>query len=192
MFLFIFFLILLFVGSHGQSNCGGTPNQLPIVTNTPTLVRTVQNGKLYQVGSPIVDPPLLIAHLYGTPYEMGLAHGQLLKKEINALLPEFNDWILAMVEQYIDFLPTELVEVIETLGLDAALDLTYLATRKYISNDWKNEMQGIADGVGVELDRRFVYESSNIFVCFVFLVVERKENHLTNTFDRKNGTIFFE
>jgi hypothetical protein len=36
-------------------------------------------------------------HVYGTSYQMGVAYGQLLYKEINALVPEFFQYVYAQM-----------------------------------------------------------------------------------------------
>lgn len=36
-------------------------------------------------------------HLYGTDYEMGVAYGQLMKDEINTLVPEFYQYAYSQI-----------------------------------------------------------------------------------------------
>jgi len=55
---------------------------------------TKQNKKI-----PDVSPPLNVLHLYGTPYQMGFAHGTLLKKQINELIPLVMEYIDEQVQQ---------------------------------------------------------------------------------------------
>lgn len=45
------------------------------IIGEPTFIRSVPNGKLYKSGGANLDTPVLLAHVWGTPYEMGFAHG---------------------------------------------------------------------------------------------------------------------
>jgi isopenicillin-N N-acyltransferase-like protein len=130
--------------------CGGVANTNPILTDSPSLVRSVTNGHLYTVGAPLVSPEVMVLHVYGTPYEMGYAHGQLLAKEMNILLPSVLEWIEGQIEQAIDVLPVVIQQIIAEYGLDAALDFTYYATRDYTPAHWFEELQGLADGSGYD------------------------------------------
>ena len=60
-------------------------------------VREAPNGKLFQVGGEAVQPNLLVAHVYGTPMEMGRAYGALLSQEIQQVLGEFNTYLESQV-----------------------------------------------------------------------------------------------
>ena len=71
---------------------------------------------------------LLVLHVYGTPYAMGYAHGQLLQSQIQKMLPAFMKHVESEVDQYVKFLPEDVRGVIEQLGLDAVLDMTHLLT----------------------------------------------------------------
>ena len=104
--LFVVFLFALGVlVAAGANNCNGLPNNLPIVTDAPVLLRTVAQGKLYQAGQG--DNQFFVAHVYGTPYQMGYAHGSLLQKEINLIVDEFYKYMGTQIDQYIKFLPKE-------------------------------------------------------------------------------------
>jgi len=61
-----------------RSNCSGTPR----------LVRSGANAKLFHANNAtgIILP---IVHVYGTPYEMGLAQGQLMRLEIVQMYTAF-------------------------------------------------------------------------------------------------------
>lgn len=86
------FLTLLILGLsynfiQAQTNCHGSLPTQGIYTGAPVLVNQTTNGKLYTVGGS--ENPLNILHVYGTPYEMGLATGQLLKKNILSMYSQF-------------------------------------------------------------------------------------------------------
>ncbi|KYQ91363.1 acid ceramidase-like protein [Tieghemostelium lacteum] len=150
--------IILFVVSFalicGQvySQCSGGLPQYPVFNEQATLLNTTSNGKLYVVGPS--NNTVNVVQLYGTPYEMGYAQGTLLKSQVNEIYDNFFNYITVMVneliEKYADYLPLELVDVIEKFGVKAALDLTADATKKYTPSRFFEEMQGLADGAGLE------------------------------------------
>ena len=66
------------------SGCGGQWNTNPILTAAPRLLTSVPNGKLFQLDS--VSPPILLAHAWGSHYEMGFALGQMLSRPASILM----------------------------------------------------------------------------------------------------------
>jgi len=130
------------------SQCSGQPNTLPIYTDEPKLMNTTKNGKLYQTYAE--DPPLNIIHVYGSPYDMGYAHGLLLRNQIKELMPQVMQHIYDQVDQYINFLPDYIRKLIEEYGVEAALMLTYELTRSYTPQYFYDEIKGISDGSGVD------------------------------------------
>lgn len=61
---------------------------------------------------------------------MGYAQGTLLKDAIQSILPAFYKHIEEEVESYLKFLPQDIRDLIAEIGLDGALDVTYLLTRE--------------------------------------------------------------
>ena len=57
-------------------DCTGTPNNNPIHTDEPQLVKTTTNGKKYMVGKG--DDSVYLIHVYGSPFDWGKATGMLL------------------------------------------------------------------------------------------------------------------
>lgn len=53
------------------------PNLLPIIDGQLSFVREVKNAKLYVAGKG--DDAIDVVHLWGTPFEMGFAHGTIQK-----------------------------------------------------------------------------------------------------------------
>lgn len=123
------------------------PLNQTIIPSNPTLVNSVENGLLYSSGT--AENPVLVAHVYGTPYEMGFAHGQLLGDRIKVMYPQFMEWLFSQINPYLKDMPPLLREAIETLGIDAGLDLTYEWTRAYTPAHFIEEFRGIADGAGI-------------------------------------------
>lgn len=81
---------------------------------------------------------------------MGYAHGVLLKGEINTTIPAFYQHVLQEIDSDINFLPKEIADFISKYGLDGALDLTYEMTKDYIPSYFIEEIQGLANGSGVD------------------------------------------
>ena len=59
---------------------------------------------------------------------MGYAHGQLLKAQIQDVVPSFMNHVEQEIEAYLKDLPKEIQKIIAELGLSGALDLTHLLT----------------------------------------------------------------
>ena len=62
--------------------CNLNPNTRPLVTGDPQIIDETKNGQKLLIGD-LDDPEgnyIYVANLKGTPYEMGLAFGQLFKK----------------------------------------------------------------------------------------------------------------
>ena len=84
----------------------------------------------------IGDPahPITVLCLKGSPYEMGYLHGATLRQEIHAMY----DSLLQSVSKY---------------GSLTLLDIAYHQLEPYIPQAYKDEMQGLADGAGVSLQK---------------------------------------
>jgi hypothetical protein len=91
-----------------------------------------------------------VLHVYGEPYSMGFAHGQLLMGEVNTTIPAFYQYVQKEVDTKIDFIPKDIRDMVSKYGLDGALDLTYELTKKYIPSYFIEEIQGLAKGSGVD------------------------------------------
>eukprot|EP01127_Copromyxa_protea_P021124 TRINITY_DN7179_c0_g1_i1.p1 TRINITY_DN7179_c0_g1~~TRINITY_DN7179_c0_g1_i1.p1 ORF type:complete len:445 (-),score=71.80 TRINITY_DN7179_c0_g1_i1:193-1527(-) len=119
------------------------------------LVSKVKNGKLYQVTIPNSNGTSVssyyLTHLYGTPYEMGYAQGELLGPQINQFIDDTWEYFKSQIGGALPkYFPPWLSNFIETLGLDAALDFTELAVYDFIDSDIFEEIQGISDASGLE------------------------------------------
>lgn len=91
-------LLLTVIGLSLSAECHGSPgdpaiNLNPIWRGEPQLVKTHKYGKLFEVGSGTSKMKLL--HVYGDMYQMGLAHGSLLKVELNQMMKEVWDYLKA-------------------------------------------------------------------------------------------------
>nr|CAG4718850.1 unnamed protein product [Naegleria fowleri] len=132
----------------GFSDCDGAPNSNTIYTKAPVFISSTTNGKRYLAGNG--DDSIHLVHLYGSAYEMGRAYGQLMKNELNQLLPAFEKYLDDFIVNatILDKLPREWAEYIVKFGLEAALDLNYEFTKSYVPQRFIDEMQGLADGSG--------------------------------------------
>ena len=78
-------LVTISIGAY----CNGKPGQYfvnnePIWKQQPRLVKTHKFGKLFEIGNGTTTMKLL--HVYGNMYQMGFAHGALLKDELQKFI----------------------------------------------------------------------------------------------------------
>jgi len=131
---------------HGKPNPAATPNLNPIWTGAPTFVSSATNGTLYTVGEG--EEMVHLLHVFGEPYDMGFAHGTLLKAQLAVMMPALWAYLESQVTSIMQKVPPEIAKIIADFGLDAALDLTYEATREWTGEYFMEELQGIADASG--------------------------------------------
>eukprot|EP01087_Luapelamoeba_hula_P014711 TRINITY_DN435_c0_g1_i1.p1 TRINITY_DN435_c0_g1~~TRINITY_DN435_c0_g1_i1.p1 ORF type:complete len:417 (+),score=67.74 TRINITY_DN435_c0_g1_i1:42-1292(+) len=142
-------LVVCGVSAFGEVHaaaCFGQPNLNPIDPSL-RLVNVVQNGRLFQAGT--AEDSLSVVHVYGTPFEWGVAQGQLLKKEIIYILPTFLKHIETEAEALLPQLPEPIRALIAEYGVIGALDLTYEATFYYTPPAFFDEMRGLANATGL-------------------------------------------
>ncbi len=89
---------------------------------------------------------LHVLHVRGTPYEMGYQHGRLLKNQIQKFLPYF----VGFGEYGIKKKSESFFDLEKDLSPLENLELAYKKMEPFISPEYKEEMQGIADGSGVD------------------------------------------
>eukprot|EP01045_Picozoa_sp_COSAG04_P039950 COSAG04_NODE_11443_length_708_cov_17.676580_1_plen_156_part_10 len=63
------------------------PNRHPLWNQPPRPVTTVPNGARLEAGDPALAPPITVVHVSGSAFEMGEAHGRLMKRELLEYLP---------------------------------------------------------------------------------------------------------
>ncbi|XP_070543586.1 protein dcd1A-like isoform X1 [Ptychodera flava] len=128
------------------------PNLNPIQTDPPVFVKQIKNAKLYMAGKG--DDQFKVLHVWGTPYEMGYAHGTILKAEGKAFFDSVYKYLeekaYSYVNQTVSFLAPWFVKDVIKYGMDFALDLEILATREYTSQYFLDEMKGLADASGID------------------------------------------
>jgi hypothetical protein len=148
----LFFLLV--VVAHCEFDCQGQPNNNPIINEEPVLVKTIANGKKYTVGKG--DDSIYLIHVYGTPYEWGKAAGELMREELQDMIPTYYRYLDEMIAHYIKYMPETWAKVVAEIGLDMALDLNYEITKKYTPQRFQDELNGLADGsmLNMKLFRR--------------------------------------
>lgn len=77
------FLMFILVATALAAECHGQPgsrviNHNPTWKGEPRLLKVHSHGKLYEVGEGTTTTKLL--HVFGDMYQMGFAHGTLLKE----------------------------------------------------------------------------------------------------------------
>jgi isopenicillin-N N-acyltransferase like protein len=154
--------VLLFVLALSASaqqtfeGCKGTINDLPLLEDSLELVQQVPNGKKYT--APYDGHLFYVVVVNGSAYEMGYAEGQLLKNEINAMIPKVFDWfqtflqtnISAVIRVMPKFIKNWFSKTAIKLG-QQALNLNYYITLPYTPARWDEEMQGMADASGADV-----------------------------------------
>lgn len=107
-----------------------------IVIFTSTAFAEKINGKIEVIGEGANSIDVIMVE--GTPYEMGYAHGALVKDKIKHLMEKV---VPAMCKD---------LGISETIAY-ALLDQAYKSAEPYIPDDYKEEMRGLADGSGIPL-----------------------------------------
>jgi len=120
------------------SSCKGVPNSQPLVVydeSTAKLLAQVPNGTLSAVMPAGAVTPLLVLHLHGDDYSMGVAYGSLLRAELAEMVPA----TYAYFSQEYN-VSTELAHEL--------LDMTRNTTKDFTPQWHFAFMQGVADGSG--------------------------------------------
>lgn len=130
--------------------CSGHVSQYPAFTGKPTFVKTVDNGKRFLGGT--TNDTFHVVHLWGTPYEMGLAHGQLFQREFQQLQIDFYQYIESILDKALGkSLPQWIIDLIAELGAPAVLGLVHDWTKDFTPASFEEEMAGIAAGANLSV-----------------------------------------
>jgi len=131
--------------------CSGSPNTHPVWSGQPTFLSSSSHGKLFVAGNP--DNEVSVLHLFGSPYEMGVAQGTLLRQQIQTLYTNFYVYAQEMAQTLpvLKDLPPSIVDKIADVGVTAALDWELAETGPFIPTHFWEEMTGLAEGAGVSV-----------------------------------------
>ncbi len=129
-FMRIFIFILLFTACSEQDKKSEAAEK--VVTAKIVKINEITHGRLEIAGQN--EDKIYLLTLWGTPYEMGRAHGELLQKEIQQ---HINSLVQNMVEK-----AGKSVEL---------LDQVFAGTKPFVPQHFIEELQGLADGCGLPL-----------------------------------------
>jgi hypothetical protein len=115
----------------------------------------VKNGKLYSAGNG--DDLIHIVHVWGSPYEMGYAHGELMTSQAHSFMNDVWSYLEEQVEAAINkstsFFPSWFIEDVVNVGLEAALDAEIIITEHFTGGYFLEEIKGLADSCEVDYKR---------------------------------------
>lgn len=95
-----------------------------------------------------------VTHLYGTPYEMGYAQGQLYGETVKTFIDDVWAYLEGQVEKALPgIFPDWFKLLIADLGLDLALDTTEQWTRQFTGDYIYQEFQGLSDAAHIDYQK---------------------------------------
>lgn len=152
-FLLVCLAILLCSGNAAY--CNGAPqpgertNDLGFIQSNMKLIKKVKNGVMYEAGPENARFP--VVHVYGTPYEMGYAQGELVGDNLSQFVHDTMNYIIDSAADALPnkfpHIPEHYKKLIVEKGIDVALDITADLTKKYTPKEFFDELQGISDAV---------------------------------------------
>ena len=150
MTLFVVALVSFLAYTGFSAHC--SPNPSDGVVNTKgyvdanyQLINEVTNGKLFLSGPS--EQQLYVAHLYGSPYEMGYAHGKLLDGIVQQFVSDVWEYMISEIPLAKIIYPS-----LANMTMQDALQAEIDATRPYTPDYWMEEMRGLSDATGVSFE----------------------------------------
>ena len=129
----------------------GDPNLIPIEQGPPRLIRTIENGALYQVGAG--EDQSWLVHVWGmTGYDYGVAYGTLLSEQVQKFMPQVYQYLEQQIIDNLEQLklPKWLKEVVVDKGMTFALDALNALAEPHMEKEIYQELRGIADATKVD------------------------------------------
>jgi hypothetical protein len=152
----------------GAPDAGERTNNFPIYDAPLRFVRSVKNAMLFEAGPPNATFP--VVHLWGTPYEVGYAQGELLKPVLKEFV--YKTWYYMSSELVAALsgpvLPQWAKRALVQKTLDRSLDWTAEMTANFTSQSYYDEVRGLADATGISYDLIYRY------VAHYFLILRTK------------------
>ena len=137
---------------NGSPDAGERTNDFPIYDEQLRHVRSVKNAMLFEAGPPNATFP--VVHLWGTPYEVGYAQGELVGPIIKDFV--YKTWAYLSTEMLEELDNLDIPEFAKRLivqkGLDRALDWTRDTTAAFTPQAYFDEVRGLADATGIDYD----------------------------------------
>ncbi|KAA0176938.1 hypothetical protein FNF27_01760 [Cafeteria roenbergensis] len=134
-------------GPTPPASCDGAPNDFPITSPTPKLVRSFGGGSRYSMAGTNIS----VLHLRGSAFEMGQQYGSLMREEIIQLFPDMYTYIDEQIDNFLEKLPESIRKAIEEYGVPAALQITVDATSPYTPQHWFDLINGMSNTSGVNV-----------------------------------------
>ena len=157
LFIFLLFSVVTLV----ISGCGLQKMNVQDILNQPT--EEISN---FNLGKKYIKAGITVVHLTGTPYEIGLAHGTLCKREIIEVNKPYFDYYKQFLEEYSD----QWSELSKTF-------------KKRIPQEYIEEMRGISDGAEIDFDKIFFLNALTTISmadgCFAFAFKDNKSKIIT-------------
>ena len=150
-------VVAVLLRSSEAAFCNGSPaegdftNDYPVVDGAMKELKTVSNGVLYETGPE--NARFDVVHVYGSPYDMGYAQGQLVGDKIRQFVHGTFAYIKESAIDPTKFphVPTAMKKMILDKGINAALEWNAGVTAEFTPQSYFDELKGIADAVeGVE------------------------------------------
>ena len=152
---------------NGPDEAGYT-NLEPIHSQNLQFIREFSDpeiggaAKYYMAGEQ--NDKFNVVHVWGNPYQLGYNHGAILKDQIIAFYDGVYDYFIEEAHDEacqlnIDpiskacIIRPDVIDNILEHGVDKALDMELEATDPYTSDYFEEEMQGLADATGYDLQR---------------------------------------
>eukprot|EP00428_Durinskia_dybowskii_P071748 CAMPEP_0170403176 /NCGR_PEP_ID=MMETSP0117_2-20130122/25957_1 /TAXON_ID=400756 /ORGANISM="Durinskia baltica, Strain CSIRO CS-38" /LENGTH=448 /DNA_ID=CAMNT_0010660105 /DNA_START=30 /DNA_END=1376 /DNA_ORIENTATION=+ len=150
--------LLIGLQSVEAAYCNGSPdpgertNPYPIFEDELRHIRSVKNAMLFEAGPANATFP--VVHLWGTPYEVGYAQGELIGPVIKDFV--YKTWAYLSTEMLEELDNLDIPEIAKRMivqkGLDRALDWTRDTTAAFTPQAYFDEVRGLADSTGIDYD----------------------------------------
>jgi hypothetical protein len=151
---------------NGSPDAGERTNDFPIYDEDLRYVKSVKNAMLFEAGPPNATFP--VVHLWGTPYEVGFAQGELIGPMIKDFVYKTWGYLSKEMLEELDSLdiPEFAKKLIVQKGLDRALDWTRDTTAAFTPQAYYDEVRGIADATGIDYDLLYRCEPRHIYFSY--------------------------
>ena len=161
----IFSMMIMYISNSlfvNAAYCTGSPEEGERTNDTPiqeitadklNLLRQMDDktGSLYQYADD--QNSFMVLHLYGSPYEMGYAHGSLMKAEVNSFVTTIWSYLKSEIDSGMpQKLPKAVRSFVEEHGMAIALDKTESWTKPHTPSYFYEELQGLCDGAALSKD----------------------------------------
>ena len=112
-------------------------------------------GRKFFIQTPAARIPII--HLWGTPTQMGFAHGQLMKSEIRQFIDSISTYLTQefqdMVTIHMPQIPDNIREVVANEMRDETIAYIMSNTERYTHSRFYEELTGMHEATGVDLQQ---------------------------------------